>query len=121
MPSPNAILALSDHDLALRLRASLQQHFQFILVAASFDEARGSILRYRPLVFIVDVELAPLSEIELLRREYGGMNVVCTHRLADEDLWTNALNAGASDVCCSSDVAGIVRAALYGRAARAAA
>jgi len=121
MQTPHAIIALGDRDLAHTLRGSLQQHFQFIVVAASFDEARAAIPRYRPLVLIVDVELAPLSEIERLRREYSGMNVVCTHRLADDDLWTDAVNAGASDVCRSSDLAGIVRAALGGHSARAAA
>jgi DNA-binding NarL/FixJ family response regulator len=118
MQPPNAIIALGDRVLAQILCDSLEQHFNFIYLAATFDQARSAIPRYRPLVIIVDVELAPLSEIELLRRQYRGMNVVCTHRLADDSLWTDALNAGASDVCQSSDVAGIMRAALCGHAAR---
>jgi len=34
--------------------------------------------------------------------------VVCTHRLADEEIWTNVMNAGASDCCLPSDVNGIM-------------
>jgi hypothetical protein len=36
---------------------------------------------------------------------------VCTHRLADERMWTDALAAGAADCCHSSDVRAIVMAA----------
>jgi hypothetical protein len=37
---------------------------------------------------------------------------VCTHRLADEKMWTTAMDAGAADVCPSFDTRSIVTAAL---------
>jgi DNA-binding response OmpR family regulator len=111
MQAPNAVIAINDPDVAKDLSASLQGHFNFIYRAPSLAEVRAAMLKYRPEVLILDVELAPLSTIQRLRREYKGVTVVCTHRLADEDMWVNALNAGANDVCRLTDVAGLVRAA----------
>jgi chemotaxis response regulator CheB len=119
MHGPNAIVALSERVVAEDLVASLQGHFQFIYQARSFEEVRAAMLKYRPHVLIVDVELAPLSAIERLRREYKGVSVICTHRLANEDLWLEALSVGATDLYELHDVAGMVRAALGQGAARA--
>jgi hypothetical protein len=112
MQAPNAVIAVSDLAVAKSLAASLQGYFNFIYLAESFGQVRAALLKYRPSVLVLDVELAPLSSIQRLRREYQGVTVVCTHRLADEDLWLNALNAGASDVCELTDVAGLARAAV---------
>jgi 3-dehydroquinate dehydratase len=62
-------------------------------------------------VAIVDLELAALSEVRQLTHEFSTTTIVCTHRLADEKMWTDALAAGASDCCYSSDVRAIVLAA----------
>jgi len=45
---------------------------------------------------------------------------VCTHRVADEEMWASALAAGASDMCSSTDVDGIVYCTLRGLDAAAA-
>ena len=62
-------------------------------------------------VAIVDLELAALSEVQQLKREFAATTIVCTHRLADETMWANALAAGAADCCYASDVRAIVLAA----------
>jgi hypothetical protein len=36
---------------------------------------------------------------------------VCTHRVADEEMWAAALNAGASDMCPAFDTKAIVLSA----------
>jgi hypothetical protein len=56
--------------------------------------------------------MACLSEVECLHRDFAGTCIVCTHRLADEEMWTAALSAGATDVCPSFDTRSIVTAAL---------
>jgi hypothetical protein len=66
---------------------------------------------HRADVAIVDLELARLDEVQQLCRQFTNTSIVCTHRLADEKLWTMALAAGAVDCCASSDVRAIVLAA----------
>jgi len=34
-----------------------------------------------------------------LHRQFPSLCIVGTHRLADDKLWTEALNLGASDIC----------------------
>jgi DNA-binding NarL/FixJ family response regulator len=108
----NVILLQSDPTVAQDLRRSLQSHFDLIHLAARLDEAKAAIPRYRACVLILDLESVPRSEIQRLRRDFPGLCLVCTHRLADEEMWTEAVGAGASDLCCSADFEGILGAAL---------
>jgi hypothetical protein len=43
-----------------------------------------------------------MKEVAALHREFG-LDVVCTHRVADEKMWVEAVNAGAVDVCYPND------------------
>lgn len=70
------------------------------------------IAQQRTGVAILDIEAASLAEVQRLTKEFPHSSIVCTHRLADEDMWVAALRAGALDVCASSDVAGIIRSAV---------
>jgi len=76
------------------------------------DELRNRIAKQRAEVVIVDVESIPLTEVQILSREFPKLCIVCTHRLADEEMWTAALSVGAADVCPSSDTHGILTSAL---------
>ena len=58
------------------------------------------------------------ADVERLTKEFPGTAVICTHRLADEEMWADLVQAGASDVCSSADAQGILTAIL--RSARAA-
>jgi hypothetical protein len=78
----------------------------------SLGELRNSIEKHVAGIAILDMEAASISDVEHLSREFPKARIVCTHRLADEDLWAAALNAGAADVCPPSDTRGILRAAL---------
>ncbi len=44
----------------------------------------------------------------------AGKEAVCTHRLADEHMWAEALAAGALDCCFDDDWQSIVRALNVG-------
>ena len=78
----------------------------------STAELRDTILRFHPEVVIVDMETASLSEIEQLHRDFATMCIVCTHRIADEEMWTAAMDAGAADICSATDSQAILTAAM---------
>ena len=105
-------LLQGDVKVARSLARSLCHHFHAIHAVGSLEELRETIVKHRVEVAIVDIEMASLSEIERLHRDFTGTCIVCTHRLADEEMWTAALNAGAADVCPSFDTGSIVTAAL---------
>ncbi len=111
----SVVLLQTDPGTSRALAASLCHHFHAIFCVNSVQELRELILKHHPEVAVVDIELASLSEIQRLSREFTGMCIVCTHRLADEQMWTAALNAGATDVCPSCDTHAIVTSTLrYG-------
>jgi DNA-binding NarL/FixJ family response regulator len=105
-------LLQGDTGTVRTLCSSLCHHFHAIHAANNVEELRQVIAKHRTEVVIVDIESASLSEIECLRRDFAGICIVCTHRLADEEMWTAALTAGAADMCSSVDTRSIVTAAL---------
>jgi DNA-binding NarL/FixJ family response regulator len=109
----NVVVAQNDSSYAEVLAASLQNHFHVVAVAYDLNEVRSAIPKHRADVAVLDLEMATLPEIDALRREFPQVEIVCTHRLADENLWTQALAAGARDCCHPSDVRGIVFAASH--------
>ncbi len=108
----NVVILEGDAGVAQSLQNSLQNHFSFIYLAHNLGEAKAAIPRYRAQVVVLDLELVSRSEVEWLRREFPGICLVCTHRLANEEMWTEMVGAGASDLCFSADCRGIVSAAL---------
>ncbi len=105
------VVAHSDAKSAEALAASLQNHFKAVHAVRTFDEVAPSVAKHRADLLVIDLELASFAQVELLRKELPATAVVCIHRLADEELWTRALAAGALDCCHSSDIRGIVLAA----------
>ena len=105
------VIAQYDQHYAEALATNLQSHFKGVSLARNLQEVRRAIVENGADVVVIDLEMAPLSEVDRLRREFSNLDVVCTHRLADERLWTDALSAGAVDCCHPSDVRGIVLAA----------
>jgi len=104
----NVVLLQSDSRVAQSLVSALAKTFGSVHEVQSLDEQRTSIAKHRAGVAI----LASLSDVQRLSREFPKACIVCTHRLADEDMWTAALSAGAADVCPPSDTRGILRTAL---------
>ena len=108
----NVILLQSDSRVAQSLVSALANNFGSVHQVQSLGELRTSIAKHRAGVAILDMETASMSDVEHLSREFPKACIVCTHRLADEDMWTAAVNAGAADVCPPSDTRCIVRTAL---------
>ena len=108
----NVVVAQADSQRAEALAASLHAHFRSVSVARSLEELRDAIPKNRAEVAIVDLELVSLPEVQELHREFTGTCIVCTHRLGDEEMWTSALSAGASDFCSNADARDVVLAAL---------
>jgi DNA-binding NarL/FixJ family response regulator len=92
--------------------SALGSTFSSVRQVQSLGELRTSIAKHRAGIAILDMEAASISDVEHLSREFPTACIVCTHRLADENLWTAAVNAGAADVCPPSDTQGILRTAL---------
>ncbi len=107
------VVAQSNSTTAEVLAKSLYAHFRVVQLTTDMNELRQAIPKNRADVVIVDLELATLKEVQQLKREFAATTIVCTHRLADEKMWMDALAAGASDCCYSSDVRAIVLAASH--------
>src|SRR5271167_3937854 len=108
----HVVLLQSDSRVAQSLVSALTNTFNSVRQVQSLEELRTSIAKHRAGIAILDMEAASMSDLKRLSREFPKVCIVCTHRLADEDMWTAALNAGAADVCPPSDIRGILRAAL---------
>jgi DNA-binding NtrC family response regulator len=108
----NVVLLQSDSRVAQSLVSALANTFGSVHQVQSLGDVRASIAKHRAGVAILDMEAASISDVEQLSREFPKACIVCTHRLADEDMWTAAVNAGAVDVWPPSDTRGILRTAL---------
>ena len=116
----NVVVAQLDSKNAQHLAASLHGHFRSVAVARSLEELKDAIPKHRADVAIVDLELVGLPELAHLHESFRKTSIVCTHRLADEEMWASALAAGASDMCASGDVDSIVYSTLRSLDARVA-
>ncbi len=114
------VILQSDGRIAKSVASALSDSFS-IEFASSLVELRQLIAGSRVGIAILDMEVASLSEVQSLARDFPRTSIVCTHRLADEDMWTAALSAGAVDICSSSDVPAIVRSAISVRTMQSAA
>lgn len=108
----NVVVLQNDARIAQSLVSVLANTFGAVHQVQSLRELRSSVAKHRAGIAILDMEAASMSDVEHLSREFPKACIVCTHRLADEDMWTAAVNAGAADVCPPSDTRGILRAAL---------
>ncbi|HYL92297.1 MAG TPA: hypothetical protein VEW69_03975 [Alphaproteobacteria bacterium] len=107
----SVIVVQNNASLAESLVQSLNLHFRAVKKAPDLNILRELLVSDHADVAIVDLELAGLEEVRRLKQEFDRCTIVCTHRLADEKLWSEALAAGAADCCFSSDVRAIVLAA----------
>ncbi|HEY6271500.1 MAG TPA: hypothetical protein VIX19_05830 [Terriglobales bacterium] len=109
----SVVILPGNGKIAESLAKSLYNHFRMVNLAGNLDELRHAIPRHAADVAIVDLERVGMADVLELRKEFSSINIVCTHRLADEEMWTQALAAGAVDCCASSDVRAIVLAASH--------
>jgi hypothetical protein len=107
MLSLNVVLAQHDPTAATTLINNLRGQCRAVTISEK-TQLRHAILKARANVAVIDLELFTLPEVQEICKEFSNVSVVCTHRLADEQLWTNVMNAGAADCCLPSDVNGIL-------------
>jgi hypothetical protein len=109
----NSIVFLlqSDSATSTPLAASLSILFDEVAEVRSFDQLRSHPALRCATALILDLEKISLPELEALSRDIPEARIICMHRLADEQLWSAALNAGATDCCSSYDIRGVANAA----------
>jgi DNA-binding response OmpR family regulator len=112
MQLTNVVLLQSDPEIARTLSASLANSFPAVQLTQSMSELRRAAAKPQPPIMIVDLETATFSDVASLKRDFRATRIICNHRIADEEMWTRALTAGAEDCCPSSDTRGIVDSAV---------
>ena len=118
MQPTNVVLLQSDPNLAQTLATSLSNSFHRVQVVQSLDDLRYAAAKHCPSAIVVDLEIATLGDVASLKRDCRETRIICNHRVADEDMWTLSLNAGADDCCPSSDMRGILFATVREAASR---
>ena len=110
MSQSKVVLLQGDPNIAQSLVNSLSNSFHRVLLTTSLDELRETTIKQRPEAIIVDLETATLGDVESLKHEFAGVRIVCNHRVADEEMWSRTLTAGADDCCPSNDMRGLLAA-----------
>jgi DNA-binding NtrC family response regulator len=93
------VLYQNDPRTAQVLAVSLSQHFDSVHLARTCEEVRPAVARHRAEALVLDLETSGPDEVDRLHREFPGLCIVGTHRLADDKLWAEAMSLGASDIC----------------------
>ena len=93
------VLYQNDPRIAQVLAVRLSQHFDSVHLARTCEEARPAVARHRAEALVLDLETSGPDEVDRLHREFPGLCIVGTHRLADDKLWAEAMSLGASDIC----------------------
>src|SRR5258707_12455683 len=109
------VIAYSNPKHAEALCRALDSQCGRMNLAGSLQELLAAIPRHRADVAVVDLELAGLTDVQQLARQFPATAIVCTHRLADDDRWAKALSAGAPDFSNSADIRAITCAACGAR------
>src|SRR5271165_4040256 len=117
MEQLRVVLYQNDPGTAQILAVSLSQHFDSVYLARNFEEVRPAVARQHAEALVLDLENWGPAEVERLHDEFPGLCIVGTHRLADDELWAEALNHGASDIC-EPRTDDVVRSLLHRRSHR---
>ena len=112
MHLPNVIVAQHDAESAARLSSALLRLGRTVYVARTPEEVRNAVPKHRAEVVIADLEVLALTDVERLHKEFDHLAIVTTHRVADEELWAQSLQAGAVDCCYPRDLRTILGSAL---------
>ena len=110
------ILFQSDPGTVESLIACLHKSFRSIRQSPSMNDLRNYLGENPEGIVILDMEIASTLDLQRLSHEFPGVWIICNHRLADEEMWTATLSAGAADCVPSYDTRGILQAALQHQA-----
>jgi hypothetical protein len=114
----HVLLLQSDSGTSDSLLASFCNIFELVRQAPCLEDLREYLVKNPKGIVVVDMEVASLFDVERLSHDFPEVRIICNHRLADEQMWTQTLNAGAADCCPSYDTRGILRAAMQEHSAR---
>jgi hypothetical protein len=87
-----------------------------VQVIHSREELRERIAKNHPEAVVLNIEHWRLTDVESLHHDFPEVPIVCTHRIPDEEMWTAALEAGATDVCPADDVQNVLTSVRRGLA-----
>ena len=110
MFSSPVILLQADSPQSSALRRKLEDIFGAVQPVSSVAQARRAVAMNRASYAVIDSEIASFDDISALTHDFPATGFVCIHRLADEQMWAEALNAGALDIFSPNDATGIVNA-----------
>ncbi|MFZ3340977.1 MAG: hypothetical protein WA213_08855 [Terriglobales bacterium] len=104
MEPVSLIVYHSDPRTAQSLAVSLSEYFGPVKLVRRYEEVRAVISRQHADVLVLDLEAMGgesswSNALKDLHREFPALCIVATHRLADDQVWTEAMNQGAADVC----------------------
>ena len=111
--SKTIVVLQNDPTLAQKLVSAIKAVSNDVFVVRSVAELETLAAQLRIEVGVLDLDAVTLREIAQLKERLG-IAVVCTHRRADDAMWTNALGAGALDCCFDDDATAICRAIQMG-------
>ncbi len=103
----SVVVLEKDPALASILAMGLGRYFS-VHLTRSREELRGDLDKIRAQAVILNIDEWPLADVERLHHDLPALSIVCTHRIPDDELWTAALAAGASDVCYADDVQSVL-------------
>ncbi len=93
------VLYQNDPRTAQTLAVGLSQHFDSVHLARTCEEVRPAVARHGAEALVLDLETSGPDEVDRLHREFPGLCIVGTLRLAVVNLWAEAMRLGASDIC----------------------
>jgi DNA-binding NarL/FixJ family response regulator len=111
MRAVNLVLAQRNERSHGLLADRLRPEFRNVATAEFPAEIRSAVARLRAPIALVDLELIGLSELKQLCSDFPATAFIAIHRLADDQMWADALAVGAADCCQSNDVHSILFAA----------
>jgi len=88
-----------DPGTAQSLEVSLSQHFEPVRLVRTYEELSTVIAKNRAAVLVLDLESSRTDAVRHFHHEFPSLCIVATHRLADDEVWTDAMTQGAADVC----------------------
>jgi DNA-binding NarL/FixJ family response regulator len=103
----------NDPGVAQYLAGKLSTHFNAVVLANSSNELRERIVRSQPQAVVLDMESSQLTDVRNLHHDFPSLPIVCLHRIPDEQMWIDALDAGASDVCPTDNAQNVLSSVLH--------
>jgi DNA-binding NarL/FixJ family response regulator len=119
MQTNDVLLLQGDPRVAEMLARSLSGASLRVRQAKSLDDLHLVAAKLQPSAIVLDLESATLEQLKSLKREFQNIRIVCNHRVADEEMWSATMDAGADDFCPSSDTRSILKAVASEESARA--